>query len=325
MKIKLLFQIIITIGVLHFSLLGNLFKISGDNASTLSFLKHNYLTRATAMGGAYSSITSDPQAAFYNPAATATTKYNTISLTHVNLPLDIYSETFSFVKKNSKFNYGLFALYKHSYFDAFQKNEEAAGELYYQNLLLKINVSKKLKGNIYGGLNINYINVHVFKYSAHFLLIDLGINYQLFNGMNFSAVLMNLGTGLNDITTDGLFKEVYILPKNERLNNNSGSSLPLCFKIGLADELWQKLTYSIEYDFYPFEPDNLKFGLSFNIIPPLSLMAGYNIHFFGEKIFSWGIMYDIFKKGSSKATIDYAMQVLPYAGVSHHFGLSFSF
>jgi opacity protein-like surface antigen len=175
----------------------------GDGGESFAFLKLGMGTRATGMGGAFTSIADDASAAFYNPAGT-------VKLSGIELMAETYMLSFgrslNYVATADPFFIGktLYALgfswinySSGSDVQARLTNSDTPDSLIGQssNLFL-FNVSTTLSERLSIGGNFKFFSDSLDKYSGTGVGFDLGAIYKIIEGLNAAIDISNISSNV---------------------------------------------------------------------------------------------------------------------------------
>ena len=224
--------------------------------SAANFLGIPMGSRATALGGAFTSISSDPSSIFYNPASISRANYNTFSLNNTDWFLDskilFFSANFKINKNISLGSYLTSLDYGREEITDFD-NQDGTGTYWSANdLALGSAISFNLTNEFSIGTTIKYINQKIYNESASSVATDIGIFYfssqKKFN-MGFS--ISNFG--LNMIL-DGkdLYNRIDLDPEDGGNNETIVAKikteswpLPLFLRIGISQTIKIRENFTI--------------------------------------------------------------------------------
>ena len=309
--------------------------------SAANFLGIPMGSRATALGGAFTSISSDPSSIFYNPASISRANYNTFSLNNTDWFLDskilFFSGNFK-INKNISLGSFLTSLdYGREEITDFD-NQDGTGTYWSANdLALGSAISFNLTNEFSIGTTIKYINQKIYNESASSIATDIGIFYfssqKKFN-MGFS--ISNFG--LNMIL-DGkdLYNRIDLDPEDGGNNETIVAKikteswpLPLFLRIGIskAFKIRENFTILSTSDFIIPSDDSeiICSGIEVDIKELILLRFGYNSTLNDYKdeylTFGFGIKTKINK---FPVLINYSFQDRNLLNATSSLGLSFSF
>ncbi len=173
-----------------------------------SFLRTDDTALSFGLGSAGTSYINDSSSILINPA-------NTINVNNINIafsqylgPESITGSYFGIVKQiGNEVNIGfvgkgLYPLDKIKLLD--DRGETTGEEALFLNYLIGLNLSVKLitilQGNVFGGINIKYINESLWDYPSYGIAGDAGILYssQKIRDLKFGISYQNLGKIMQD-------------------------------------------------------------------------------------------------------------------------------
>jgi len=328
-------KILITVLFLHLmgSLLfaQNLFPLLGGQrvgTAAATFLKIDVGADAAAMGGAYISMAKDASTLFWNPAAAAQVEGNSLTISHIQWPVDIQYEYLGYIHHlGDVWTVGVSMAMLHMP-DMEVTNEfhpTGTGEYfrYYDTfgaLTLGVNLTKQFSF----GASIKYVEEGLAELKMGGWMIDIGTYYWTgFKSLRFAVSLSNFGP---DMKPDGS----YIKTTKEGTNyseNYEAFSPPTTFRVGTAMEVYETENYALTTSFQINHPvdnaENAVLGLEFTYLKRLYLRGGYKINYDEEK-FTIGTGIDI-PISSLNFSVDYAYKSFTNLGATHQFTFDFQF
>ncbi len=259
------------------------------------FLKIGAGSRAIAMGGAYTAISNDIYAVYYNPAGLAMADQPTqVAFTHANWLADI-SYDFAAASINVP---GLGVLFTSLTSMAVPEDKVRTfaypeGDGRYWNassLAIGVGFSRALTDRFSVGFQFKYIRDAIWNMSANGFALDLGTYYVTpFNNLVIGASVSNFGSKMQLDGREILFNND---PNN---NTNTGPNnvlskyqmdsydLPLTFRIGLGMDIVKSRYIRLTGDIDATHPnDNTEYmnsGLEFAFNEMFFLRAGYKTLF----------------------------------------------
>ena len=170
-------------------------KAQNDGAGNtgLAFLKLGVGARALAMGEAYSSLTSDGAAVFYNPARLNSGEGSNVLFMYNSSMLDMTTNYIGAKTKYKKLGLGI-GIFKNSINDIEVRNipGEVLDKFNAQNMSLGISISYEVYKNLSIGVTSKMIYEKIYVDEASGVGFDVGANYAKDN-FSFSAVVSNFG------------------------------------------------------------------------------------------------------------------------------------
>ncbi len=221
-----------------------------------NFLKIDVSTRSAAMGGAFCALANDATAIYHNPAGLAQLNGKEIYLMHNSWFQGINQEYLSLAMPTAKGVWGISLNYL-SISDIERRSsatEEPEGTFSSFDGALTLSLSRKLSENFLVGVNLKGIVEQIDENQAFAFAADLGLLYLL-PRVNFALTVKNIGTRIK-------FKQ-------------KECSLPLTYQAGLALQLFQNTTLTLQAIKEQDEDIYYSGGIEIWIFDSLALRAGY--------------------------------------------------
>jgi hypothetical protein len=220
--------------VIFIASLSNVFAVD----TPFNFLRYVSSARASALSGAFTSVTDDPTAVFFNPATISTVESRQASVTFLKHVLDINSGNINYVhdlEGTGKIaaNIGFTSYGSFDYADNLgNRNGSDFGA---SDLSIGVTYSDELDTNFFYGVTVKYIYAGIEQVSTSAAAIDAGLLYKLRDGRtNIGLAVLHAGTQISKISN-----ESESLPLDLRLGfNHRLRGLPLLFNFAfhhLAD------------------------------------------------------------------------------------------
>lgn len=328
-------------GVLFFALIlyPLAFSLSADAAriypsagtTSAAFLKIGAGARASAMAGAYTALSDDPYALYWNPAGLAYPAVKTLAFTHNDYFEGLKQEYFGFVAPGEKIrflgggkikngNLGLGLNYFYTPKDLERRSgsfendplnpiSPVEGKFKAYDLAFSIGYGYNLDGGLRLGGALKFIRQSIDAESGNTAALDLGALYDFgWLDRRFTAgfAVQNLGPGVK-------FDEKRF-------------PLPLTFRAGLSHRIHEKgplvsMDLSKPIDNYP----SLALGLEHPLSDKLYLRTGYRCRQYGNELgaasgFAAGLGLNY-----RQFSFDYAFSPFGDLGAAHRLSLSFRF
>jgi hypothetical protein len=177
------------------TVVGNTWAQSGDNS--FDFLLIGLGSRASAMGEAFTAVSGDAGAPYFNPASAALISGTEFSFMHVAYLTDATMDHFTVVTQSNKFHYGL-GMYYGKVAD-FQRRDviptdQPLGTFDEHNFTASVLWALQISERISIGNAIKVAYEKIDRSSASALGLDLGISYAIKPLITFGASVRNLGT-----------------------------------------------------------------------------------------------------------------------------------
>lgn len=226
-------------------LITSLFGVDKAGTTAAKFLSIGVGSKATGMGGAFTSIADDATAMYWNPAGLSFNKTKEVYLNHANWIADISFDYFGFtIPVNNKTTLGfnitsvtmdemeVTRYGNENTGETFKAADYAIGSTYAINLTDRFSV----------GLNAKYIQQTIANSHAKGFALDFGTLFITPFGFNLGTSISNFGSKLM-MTGDDLLIGADV---DENINGNNESvtgtlstdyfDLPLVLRIGVSDE-----------------------------------------------------------------------------------------
>ncbi len=308
--------------------------------TSAQILKFNVGPRAIGMGGAFTAVSDDITAMYWNPGGTANIRRNEAFFNHTSLYLDIGYDYAALASSLSGLGtVGLFVsvLSMDDMAVRTEQRPEGTGEFFTAGaLVVGVNFARNLTDNFAIGFNAKYINDHIWHMRAAGFALDVGTMYRIpaLNNLRIAASISNFGTKMQlsgrDITKviqsgagDGNF-----INTNLELDR---FDLPLLFRFGIASDVLKfgtsRVTTSVDAVHPNDHTEYLNTGLEYAWNETLFLRVGYNSLFEldTEKglTYGFGLHYRIVDLVVVK--LDYAYQEFGRLSAVHYFSLGIRF
>lgn len=238
-----------------------------ENAGTsgFTFLKVNYSARAAAMGNAYTGLSNDADAVFFNPAGLVQISSPQASLTYMSYLIEIncgsavYAYPVNDKTSLAVFAKGLSATEERTVADEMGQYDGIDGTFGMSDFVFGVSAARYLLDMLDVGINVKFIQESLDETSASAVVFDAGIMHQTTNkNLKLGIAIRNIGKQLT-YYTDNEYEEV----------------LPTTLTVGF--NYHPKDKFYVTADIYkPFDNDIFgRFGLEYQVHPILALRAGY--------------------------------------------------
>ncbi len=293
----------------------------GTTAGT--FLGISIGPRATAMGGAFAAVGSDPTALYYNPGAVAQGEMSQLSVVHTNWLLDTHFNWVGFVFKLDNANAIGLSYTQLNYGEeeiTTVLKPEGTGERWSANdLAVGLSYGRSLTDRFSLGGTVKFIQQKIYNESASAVSVDVGLLFITgFNNMRLGMSIANFGTDMRFEGRD-LIQRVDLDP--ESLGNNDKIvgflktdhwPLPLFFRVGVAMDVvkmpFAVMTVAVDA-LRPSDNDEIvNVGTEIVLQNALFLRAGYKSLFRenSEEGLTFGAGVQFLQPGGPRWSFDYA-------------------
>lgn len=328
-KMKKLFIIVllITLPVLLFAQEG---KIGTAGAQ---FLKIGLSARATGMAGAFTAVTNDAEAIFWNPGALAQVQGNDITAAYVQWPADIVYSGAALatnIEGVGVLGFHIAGLKAGDMRVRTLSYPEGNGQMFTASQFVGgISYSTFLTDRFAIGATWKYVQEDFHEYSSANWAVDVGTYYHTgFRSLVIGMSILNFGP---ESQFDGSYLD-YSDPAEGGIGYEEKDfapyNLPLTFKFGLAMNVYEtediKVLTALDTNKPNDNEQRVNAGVEFSFIDMLALRGGYNVNY-DEQTFTFGagFKYNLF--GTTNVRLDYSYGDLGVLDVVHRgsFGLSF--
>jgi len=318
---------------------------SGTNVGTTAaaFLEIGVGARAQAMGGAFTAITQDATAMYWNTAGIGRLSGFEATFSHIDWILDANYDYFGIATSiNEIFSVGanvtIFGVGEQPVRTV--ELVEGTGEFYTaQDVAIGVSLALNLTDRFSFGINAKFIDQRIWHSSATGFAIDVGAIYLTqFKGLQLGFSISNFGTDMQMSGRD-LLNVVDPDIINEGVDNISvdyetGSfALPLLFRFGVSYQLIlssisSETTFAVDLLKPNNDQESVNLGMEYLIFNTLALRAGYRSLFLDENTggLSLGVGLILSPSGSNfEVIVDYAYVDLGLLNAVHNFGLNLRF
>jgi len=326
--VKYLFIVLFVVSTTNFA------QSSNIGTSVANFLKIGVGARAVAMGEAYTAISDEATAAYWNPGGLGFMENQSANFSYTDWIFDTNLNFFSVVLPTE--DLGTFAVSLNMFSSGdieettISKPTGTGRVVSASDLVVGVSYAKQLTDRFSAGASLKYIRENLALESASAVAVDIGSIFIISEDYNLRLGLMisNLGT---DMKFEGVDLETSVSTENSRIVEAQlktySWAIPLTFKVGLASDIikteMHRLTLSLDVnDARDFEPrETIGFEYGFNSM--FFLRGGYKFNYDEESYTAGtGINYDVEGVGGIK--FDYAYSYLNRLGRIHRFSINFT-
>jgi hypothetical protein len=238
------------------------------------FLKIGVSARATAMGSAYTAVSDNAEALYWNPAGIVGVRGSQLNVNHVEWPADINLSSVAYVfnPRSIPGTFGLTAraLWMDPQIVRTAYEPEGNGQLFDSGMsTLGLTYARFFTDKFSAGASVHYLHMGLAESSVNSALADVGILYRIgIRGMKIGMSIQNLGS---EVTYD-----------------QRSARLPLMFKVGFAFDpirtSSQRLIFSSEFQHPVDNAERANFGLEYGMNKNFFLRTGYNVNYDTDKL-----------------------------------------
>ncbi|MCF6269948.1 MAG: PorV/PorQ family protein [Melioribacteraceae bacterium] len=303
--------------------------------SAANFMKIGVGGKAVAMGDAFSAISDDPTALYWNPGGIGFQKETSVNFSNTQW---IFDTGLNFLGVVLPFqDLGTFGISVNMFSSGDIEETTIAkphgtGRVFdVSNISIGLSYAKQLTDRFSAGITMKYIHESLALESSTALAVDIGSIFIISNDYNLrmGVVVSNLGT---DMKLEGLDLTTNVTTDKNKLVEAELRTyswpLPLTFRISLASDIIStpnhRVTLAAELndarDFQPRESVGFEYG--FNSM--LFLRGGYKFNY-DEESFSAGVGFNYFIEGIGGIIVDYAFVNMNNLGNINRFSVGLLF
>lgn len=318
-------------------------ELSKVATSMGQFLKIGAGARGTALGDAYSSLTNDVSAMYWNPAGIQKIGRPSLAVSRSELFAGITSDFLGGVYPlDANTTIGLSVLYLNSgdmELTTLDEPEGTGQTFDATSSALGLSISRSLTQRFDLGITLKLVSENLFREKASTLAFDIGSQFDTgIYGLKLGMVLANFGGKMKldgpDLNTDISNDETGVeYSAGGRLKTEEWP-IPLLFRLGISADILgrdsefikndkNRLTLSLEGNDPVDHYLRYNIGLEYAWSEMLMLRAGLKENY-DEADFSAGIGLDFSKIGIN-ARLDYAFNNYGILGYVHNYSLEFLF
>ncbi len=302
-------------------------KVSRAGTSAATFLKVGVGARALAMGEAYTTLSGDVTATYWNPAGLAAVQKNQFLFTHYNYIADIYFDYAAMaIPVSNVGTFGLFITYmgmpdieRTTINEPYGTGEKVSASSFNMGL----SFGKFLTDRFSIGGNFKYIQENLWHTSAKSYAFDIGLIYRThFKNLTLGMAITNFGPGMQLRGRD-LLVQHDIDPVHEGNNGNINAdlktdefSLPILFRVGASINIFRHVLGLENNDLIlamdAVHPNDnyeyMNFGLEYGFKNMIALRTGYRQSFLKDR--EGGLTYGLglnLRVMGIRLMVDYAL------------------
>lgn len=278
------------------------------------FLKIGVSARATGMGGAFTAVSNDATAIYWNPAGMVELTRTQVTLNSVVWPadIDIYfaGAVFTTPYFPGTFGFSARALTmdpqeeRTIYMPQGTKRFFDAGDMSFG-----LSYAMYFTDRFSAGITTHFIHMGLADKSVETLAFDFGLIYRIgIQGMKLGMMIQSLGAEVNF--------------------DDRASKMPTLFRVGLSVDAYRRGAHALlaagEFSHPSDNKERMNVGMEYVFNQFFFLRSGYNINYDTQGL-AWGVGFRVDTSQTSDIGFDYAWEDLGYLGRAHRVTLNFSY
>ncbi len=279
-------------------------------------LKIGVGARAAAMGDAYTAISDDATAVYWNPAGIARLSGQSITLNHASWPANILFDQGAYVF-NIKWIPGMLGvnvraltmsrdIVRTTYQPEGTGETFDAGEWAYG-----LTYARALTDKFSAGISLNYVQTGLDDVKGSSTTFDFGTLYDV------GVLGAKIGMSIQNVGSDMTFIDEKV-------------KMPVFFRVGGSFDVLQmgenRLLAAAEFTHPPDNSEKLNLGAEYSFHDYLFLRGGYKLNYDTEGLCAgFGVKFPLTIVKSSVARLDYAYQDMNFLGGTHRVSLNLGF
>lgn len=318
-------------------------KVTKTGTTAAKFLSIDVGPRATSMGGAFTSLSNDASAIYWNPAGIAysdqfqgffsnTALFAGISLNYFGLILPA-GDIGNFAASVTAVNYGTMQV-------TTENQPEGTGESFSPgSYAFGLSYARFITEDFMVGATAKMITENIYHSNAIGFAFDIGTIFKTpFYGVRFASSISNFGTKMQMSGSD-LLTRISVDPANHGSNNTTDANvgtdqfdLPLKLQIGMSKDFIfmenQRFTIAVDGIVPNDNNESVNVGGELALFDEmLSLRGGYKALFLADSQegLTLGVGFKYKRAGFLDIGIDYSYQKFTYLGGVNSFGIVIKF
>lgn len=301
------------------------------------FLEIGAGARANGLGSAYTAVTDDAGAVFWNPAGLADVKAPSLFLTNNNWPADINVGGLSIAGKIGRvgsFAISVISLMTNEMEITTIQDYDGTGEYFdISNNAFGLTFARYLTDRVSVGVTGKFVSEDYFNHGYSTWALDLGTMYRTdFHGLKIGMSILHFGpeVGFSGKYVDYSNQDSYVNLADDTDDvpfEFEQYSLPVNFRVGISMRAFQRGSHTLMVSSDMVHPNNnleqYNFGLEYNLHDAIFLRSGYRIGV-DEGGISLGGGAKLDLAGWSQIAINYSYSDLGILTNSHRIGLLLS-
>ena len=322
-------------------ILNMLLGVNKTGTTAAKFLSIGVGSKATGMGGAFTSIADDATAMYWNPAGLGFYNTKEVYFNHSNWIADISFDYFGFtvpINTKSVLGFNITSVTMDDMEVTRYGNEETGETFNASDYAFGSTYSINLTDRFSVGLNSKYIQQTISNSHAKGFALDIGTLFMTPFGFKLGTSISNFGQKLK-MTGDDLLIGADV-DENMDGNNESVTSvlstdyfdLPLVLRIGLSSELGLGVSNQFVWSLDAISPNDnnnyINAGVCLHLSDKLlSFYAGYSSLFLEnkERELAIGISLKIPKVFNNSLKIYYSYETMKFLGNNQQLAISLNY
>lgn len=280
----------------------------------LQFLKIGVSARATGMGGAFTSISNDATATYWNPAGMVDITRTSVSLNHTwwpaDISLDYATAVFTLPFVPGSFGVSARALTLDPQVERSIFLPEGTGRTFDAgDMSFGVSYAKFFTDKFSSGTTVHFVHSGLAEKSINTFALDFGLIYRIgLWGMRLGMQIQSLGGKVD--------------------YDDRPSKMPTMFKVGMAATPYQQGMNSVRGIFEFSHPsdnvERINVGTEYSFNQFFFLRGGYNFNADAEGL-AGGFGLRVDTSQTSDLVVDYSWTDLNFLGDTHRISLGFSY
>ncbi len=278
------------------------------------FLKIGVSPRAVGMGSAFTAVSNDATALYWNPAGMVELSRTMVTMNTMVWPADL-SLYYAGAVFSTPYLPGTFGITAR----ALTMDPQEERTIYMPegtnrffdagDMSFGLSYATYFTDRFSAGITSNFIHMGLADKSVETIAFHFGLIYRIgIRGMRLGMMVQSLG---GEVDFD-----------------NRASKLPTMFKVGLPVDAYRSGAHALlatgEFSHPVDNKERMNVGMEYSVNQFFMLRGGYNIGYDTQKL-AWGVGFRLDTSQTSDIGLDYAWEDLGFLGTSHRIGLNFSY
>ncbi len=278
------------------------------------FLKIGVSARAAGMGSAFTAVSNDATAIYWNPAGMVELTRTQVTMNSVVWPadIDIYFAGAVFTTPYFPGTFGISARAltmdpqeeRTIYMPQGTKRFFDAGDMSFG-----LSYAMYFTDRFSAGITAHFIHMGLADKSVETLAFDFGLIYRIgIQGMKLGMMIQSLGAEVDF--------------------DDRASKMPTLFRVGLSVDAYRRGAHALlaagEFSHPSDNKERMNVGMEYGFNQFFFLRGGYNINYDTQGL-AWGVGFRVDTSQTSDIGFDYAWEDLGFLGQAHRVTLNFSY